>query len=99
LWHAPTLRTLEEEPAKEVQDELLSALSKFVEIPSVSVDPKHRSDCRQGAKFLKSLFLQLGAAETKIVSHHAFSDEMIFRIKFSYLPSYLFASQNIAENV
>ncbi|KAL5524589.1 hypothetical protein ACEPAF_9729 [Sanghuangporus sanghuang] len=44
-----------------MQDTMLYALSKFVSIPSVSNEPKHREDCRQAAIWLRKCLTQLGA--------------------------------------
>jgi len=40
---------------------MLYALSKFITIPSISCDPAHREDCRQGAIWLRKCLGQLGA--------------------------------------
>ncbi|KAI5122438.1 hypothetical protein M0805_008751 [Coniferiporia weirii] len=44
-----------------MHDTMMHALSKFVSIPSVSSEPKHREDCRQAAIWLKKCLTQLGA--------------------------------------
>ncbi|EJC98016.1 Zn-dependent exopeptidase [Fomitiporia mediterranea MF3/22] len=44
-----------------MQDTMLHALSKFISIPSVSSERKHREDCRQAAIWLKKCLTQLGA--------------------------------------
>ncbi|KAM3583335.1 hypothetical protein VKS41_004248 [Umbelopsis sp. WA50703] len=42
-------------------DLLLYALEQWISLPTVSGDPKYLDECRQGARFLKSVFKQLGA--------------------------------------
>ena len=39
-------------------------MRKFIRIPTVSSEPLHREDCRQGAIFLRKVFTQLGAEAT-----------------------------------
>ncbi|KAH8114659.1 Zn-dependent exopeptidase [Phellopilus nigrolimitatus] len=52
-----------ESPAdnRSMHDTMLHALSKFISIPSISSEDKHREDCRQAAIWLKKCFTQLGA--------------------------------------
>lgn len=40
---------------------MTKSLEKFVEIKSISGDPKFISECTKGAKFIKDLFVKLGA--------------------------------------
>ncbi|CAO3692343.1 unnamed protein product [Umbelopsis ramanniana] len=42
-------------------DVLLYALEQWISLPTVSGDPKYLDECRQGARFLKSVLKQLGA--------------------------------------
>ncbi|KAJ2956566.1 hypothetical protein NQZ79_g7593 [Umbelopsis isabellina] len=42
-------------------DLLLYVLEQWISLPTVSGDPKYFDECRQGARFLKSVFKQLGA--------------------------------------
>ena len=51
---------------KQQENQLLAALKAFIAIPSVSGRPEHREDCRRAARFLKSLFKELGS-DTEIV--------------------------------
>lgn len=52
-------------------DTMTYALSKFVSIPSVSSDPRHREDCRQAAIWLKKCLNQLGAQSALLPTHEA----------------------------
>jgi hypothetical protein len=42
-------------------DLLLYALEQWISLPTVSGDPKYLDECRQGARFFKSVLKQLGA--------------------------------------
>lgn len=53
------------------------ALSKFISIPTVSSDPAHREDCRQGAIWLKKCLSQLGAETSLVRSHSLFPSLMM----------------------
>ena len=53
-------------------DTMTYALSKFISIPTISSDPAHREDCRQGAIWLKKCLSQLGAETTLVRSDTLF---------------------------
>lgn len=56
--------------SRNLVETLFHALCKFVAIPSVSSQLKHREDCRQAGVWLKKFLSQLGAQAT-LVSNFA----------------------------
>jgi di- and tripeptidase len=61
-------------------DGFIKLLNKFVSIPTISGNPKFQQDCMRGARFLKNLFLTLGA-ESKLI-HGAESRNPLVLAKF-----------------
>lgn len=46
---------------------MLYALSKWISLQTVSGQPKYLEECLRGAKYLKGILEQLGAAESLLV--------------------------------
>ncbi|KAI9298923.1 WD40 repeat-like protein [Neoconidiobolus thromboides FSU 785] len=58
-------------------DNIIHVLEKFILIPSISGSIHHQEDCRLASKFLKNLFLQLGA-ECKIIKNNSQRNPIVY---------------------
>ncbi|RHZ75258.1 hypothetical protein Glove_216g180 [Diversispora epigaea] len=69
FWDLPVLAmTLEGKIEEEsTTDMMLYALSKWISLQTVSGKLKYLEECLRGAKYLKSIFEQLGAAESFLI--------------------------------
>ena len=67
IWNIPKDKSVSEDRLSDSEDKLMSCLKHFIEIPSVSGDPKRKEDCRRCAKYIKSLLVELGA-DAQLVS-------------------------------
>ncbi|CAI2170153.1 187_t:CDS:10 [Funneliformis geosporum] len=67
FWDMETTNTyLLETAVSETTDVMRYALSKWISLKTVSGKPKYLEECLRGAKFLKSIFEQLGAFSSLI---------------------------------
>lgn len=57
---------------------MISSLSKLISFPTVSGQKKYLSDCRNGAKFLRSLFKHLGGETNLIPNPNPEKNPLVF---------------------